>query len=192
MTQLILAPENHTVSHAVVYSSEDGRARLVPLSMTRPVPHGIRLSCSSDKIETMTSPVAVRLVGPASRKRGSRSVAWWPLTSAGSQADKGSVEAGYPVEADEHLPSGTVAVSQQEPVRAADGDVGRVHGLVLADEGYQATHLLVEAKHFFSRKRMAVPVDAVAEFRRAGVRLRWSRAKVRALPPFGGERGSDG
>lgn len=203
MTQLILAPEDHTVSHAVVYSSDDGRARMVPLSMTRPVPQGIRLSCSSDKIETMTSPVAVHLVGPAARTtgtrrgtrraprrrtgRGSRHVAWWPLTSVGARADSGSVEAEYPVEADEHLPSGTVALSQQEPVRAADGDVGRMHGLVLADEGYQATHVIVEVKHLFSRRRMAVPMDAVAEFRRAGVRLRWSRAKVRNLPPFDAE-----
>ncbi|NUR30862.1 MAG: hypothetical protein HOV83_34275 [Catenulispora sp.] len=213
MTQLILAPEDHTVSHAVVYSSEDGRARMVPLSMTRPVPQGIRLSCSADKIETMTSPVAVHLVGPAARKsrsrrgtrrgsgrgsaRGTRHVAWWPLTSVGSRADSGSVEAEYPLEADEHLPTGTVAISQQEPVRAADGDVGRMHGLVLADEGYQATHVIVEVKRLFSRRRMAVPVDAVAEFRRAGVRLRWSRAKVRSQPPFDAEDsgrvgGSDG
>jgi len=194
MTQLVLEPENHTVSHAVVYSSDDGRARLVPLTMAHPGPDGIHLSCSSAKIEAMTSPVAVRLVEPARRRRGSGRVAWWPLRAAragsgsGSGADSGSwaetSSAEYPVEAAERLPVGTVAVSQREPVRAVDGDVGRVHGLVLTDDGYRVTHLLLEAKHFPSRKRRAVPADAVAEFRRATVRLRWTRARVRSLPRF--------
>lgn len=46
MTQLIVAVETLFVSHAVVYSPTDGRARLVPFAMTRPALHGIRLSGS--------------------------------------------------------------------------------------------------------------------------------------------------
>lgn len=161
LAQLIVQPETHAVSHAVVYSADDGHARLVPIALTRPTPDGIALSCSSHAVESMSSPVAVRLVasrrriGPAARTR---------------------------IEADEHLPEGTVPLREKEPVKAVDGDAGRIRGLVIAEDSHEATHFVVEEKRLWNRKRVAVPLQALAKMTHHSVRLQWSRAAIKDLP----------
>ena len=154
LAQLVLQPLTHIVSHAVVYSAEDGRARLVPIALTRRVPRGIQLSCGPGDIEEMTPPVAVRVVVPEQES------------------------AEYRIEAGEDLPAGTVPVWQREPVHATDGDAGRLLGVVFDEDGYVATHFLVEKKRLWSRKRMTVPVEAVSEMTPESIRLRWNRAKI--------------
>lgn len=162
MAQVVLDEETHVASHAVVYSAGDGRSRLVPIEMTRPIPRGIRLSCSARRLAEMESPVAVHGVdSPA-------------VTEPGEQ----------PLEADERLPAGAVAVSQAEPVEAADGAVGRVQALVIAEDCYEVTHLVVEEKHLWSRKRTAVPWHAIAEIDHDVLRLRWTQATVKSQPRF--------
>jgi hypothetical protein len=161
LAQLIVQPETHAVSHAVVYSADDGRARLVPIALTRPVPHGIALSCSSHAVESMSSPVEVRLVAPRRRRRPA---------------------AEYPIEAGEHLPQGTVPVREKEPVEAVDGVAGFLRGLVIDADRHEATDFVVEEKHLWRRKRVAVPLQALAEMTHDSVRLRWKRAAVKRLP----------
>src|ERR1051326_8902224 len=82
MPQLTIDANTHTVSHAVVCSPDDGRSRLVPISMTRPVSGGIRLSCDPDKFERLPSPVAVRLIDPATgRATTGAEIAEWDRKS---------------------------------------------------------------------------------------------------------------
>jgi hypothetical protein len=52
-------------------------------------------------------------------------------------------------------------VRRGEPVRAADGDIGRVQGLLIDSASHQVTHLLREV-HPSGRRDVAIPVSAVA------------------------------
>jgi hypothetical protein len=183
LAQLVLQPETHAVSHVVVYAVDDGRARLVPISLTHRVRRGIRLSCSSDRIEAMASPVEVHLVAPPSG-HGSAKILRWPMAHLRSGTEKESMR--LPIEAGERLAPGSVTVWQKEPVEAADGEVGCVRGLILDEESYDATHLVVEEKHFGMRKRVAIPIEAAAEFRHEFVRMHWTQAAVRGLRKAGG------
>jgi sporulation protein YlmC with PRC-barrel domain len=82
------------------------------------------------------------------------------------------------------VPVGEVEVGKGARVHALDGEIGRVEGFVVDPGDHRVTHVLLQEGHFWGRKKVAIPISAVA---RAddGVRLNITKQQVEDLPPGG-------
>jgi len=59
---------------------------------------------------------------------------------------RGEPEAPQQVTVD-YVPEGEVEVHRELTVRATDGDIGQIQGLVVEPGGHQVTHVLLQAGH---------------------------------------------
>jgi hypothetical protein len=82
---------------------------------------------------------------------------------------------------EDRVPLGEVEVRRGDPVHATDGDIGRGQGLVIDARDHHVTHVLLDEGHLWGKKRVAVPIAAVADVSE-GVRLKLSKDDVRDLP----------
>jgi hypothetical protein len=79
------------------------------------------------------------------------------------------------------VPAGDVAVHGGHHVHATDGDIGKVQGLVIDPASHQVSHFLLQEGHLWGRKRVAIPISAVAGLA-TGLRLNLSKEQVQDLP----------
>jgi uncharacterized protein YrrD len=80
------------------------------------------------------------------------------------------------------LPLGEVSVRRNVPVRATDGEIGKVQGIVIDPSDHHVTHILLQEGHLWGREEVAIPISAVTNFE-SEVRLNISKQNVRDLPP---------
>ena len=92
----------------------------------------------------------------------------------------GSGTAPRRVSAD-RIPAGKAEVRGGEHVHATDGPVGKVRGLTVLTRGRRVTHVLLDEGHLWGKRRVAIPIGAVADFS-DGLRLSLTRDEVRDLP----------
>ena len=82
---------------------------------------------------------------------------------------------------DETVPFGKVDVHGGDTVRASDGEIGHVEGLVIDPGDHAVTHVLLGVGHlFFGRKHVAIPIDAVATVA-AGLEVDLTKQQVHDL-----------
>lgn len=84
----------------------------------------------------------------------------------------------------DRIPEGGVEVRRGEPVYAADGEVGRMQGLIIRLPDGHLSHLLLSGGRLFGRKAAAgtaVPVERARSFG-DGIRLDLTKQQVKALP----------
>lgn len=89
----------------------------------------------------------------------------------------------------DRVPGGEVELRRGDHVRATDGDIGRIRGLLIDREGNGVTHVLLERGHLWGRRQVAIPIAAVEDVAPDGVRIALSKHEVRGLPPAA--RGGD-
>jgi hypothetical protein len=77
-----------------------------------------------------------------------------------------------------------VEVRRGEHVHATDGPIGKVRGLAVVTRGHHVTHILLDEGHLWGKRRVAIPIGAVAGFS-DGVRLSLTRDEARDLPLAG-------
>jgi hypothetical protein len=77
-----------------------------------------------------------------------------------------------------------------EHVRATDGPIGKVRGLIVLNRGHRVAHVLLDEGHLWGQRRVAIPISAVADFS-DGVRLSLARDEVRDLPAAGPAPGEE-
>jgi sporulation protein YlmC with PRC-barrel domain len=82
----------------------------------------------------------------------------------------------------EVVPAGETQVRPGEHVHALDGEIGRVHGLLVDPDDYRVTHVLLREGHLRGRKQVAIPVSAVTGIQ-DGIRLNITKQQVENLPP---------
>jgi len=82
----------------------------------------------------------------------------------------------------DRVPPGEIEVRRGEPVHATDGAIGRVQGLIVDPGDHHVTHVLLDEGHLWGKKRVAIPISAVASVD-DGVRLKITKDDVRDLPP---------
>jgi hypothetical protein len=75
-------------------------------------------------------------------------------------------------------------------VHATDGPIGKVQGLTVLNRGRRVTHVLLDEDHLWGKRRVAIPISAVADFS-DGVRLSLAQDAVRDLPPAGAAPGAE-
>ncbi|MCA1217505.1 PRC-barrel domain-containing protein [Streptomyces sp. 8L] len=186
--RVVIDPIARCVTHLVV-APGGGEERLVPVSLLDSEADGIELSCGRDEFEALESaeedlflPGGANDLGydPAETMR-------WPYFGPGIALAGGMNplpltlgEAGVPT-ARERVPAGEVQIRRGDPVRASDGEAGRVHGLVVDDGDHTVTHVLLGEGHLWGRKTVAVPI---ADVERAGatIRVNYSKDQLKDLP----------
>ena len=80
------------------------------------------------------------------------------------------------------VPLGEVEVRRGQPVRATDGDIGHVQGLVIDPGSRHVSHVLLQEGHLWGRKEVAIPISAVASTA-DGIQLKITKQEVEDLPP---------
>jgi hypothetical protein len=81
----------------------------------------------------------------------------------------------------DRVPAGEVEVRRGDHVHATDGPIGRVQGLVVNPVDHHVTHVLLDEGHLWGKKRVAIPIGAVAGVE-GGVQLSLTKDEVRDLP----------
>ena len=162
---VVVDPAARAITHLVV--GRDYQDQLVPLALVEAADGGIRLRCTIAEFasldpadKTVRQPSGLGDVPDLSRGTG------WP-----------------PVITWDTLPFGEVAVRGGEHVRASDGDIGQIQGLVMDPGSRQVTHVLLREGHVFGRKVVAIPIGAVTEVNENDIQLNITKQQVKDLPP---------
>ena len=79
------------------------------------------------------------------------------------------------------VPAGEVTVRRGEQVRASDGDIGRVEGLVIDTVTHYVTHVLLQEGHRWGRKDVAIPIRAVTRVGKV-IELNMTKRELGELP----------
>jgi hypothetical protein len=188
LRSVVVDPVERTVSHLVVHTWTEGRTgHLVPVGLADAAAGVLQLRCSRSELHDLPEaqerdyllgdeeswPDAP--IGPGSEPY------YWGVT-AGSPGLGGLRARTGPVAVTRNaLPAGELELHRGEPVRAADGDMGELSGLVL-DADDRVTHLLVASGPLFGRTHAAVPVARVARLD-GDITIDLSWDAIRKLPP---------
>jgi|SRR4051812_39052863 hypothetical protein len=171
--RLIIDPTSRALTHLVI-GKDVHSARLVPISLVDTADaDGVRLICSTAEFDRLEPAEATEIIQapPATGSMPSNSGA---LGGYGSRSKTETVT--Y-----DRVPAGEVQLKAGERVHAADGDIGRVKGLVAAPDNHVTAILLTEG-HLWTRKEVAVPIRNVVDAT-FGVQVDLTRDEVKDLPP---------
>jgi uncharacterized protein YrrD len=155
-----------TVTHLAVEPKHlQGRARLVPLDLVDPTTDEIRLRCTRAEFDALDL---------------AEETEFFPGSGPGlSAAALGTV---LPTVTHDTVPVGEVTVHRGVHVHATNGEIGRVHALVIDSRDHQVASVLLQEGHLWGRKEVAIPIAAVASFD-DGIRLNITKQEVEDLPP---------
>jgi hypothetical protein len=184
LQRVVVDPVAQALTHLVVEAKHGSDAgRLVPIVLASSTDGRIRLSCTPEEFDRLELAEATDFVAgaPGEWDYDQKSLLSWPFYGLGA-ATPGE-PAGPQMVTYDRVPVGEVQVRRGEPVHAADGDIGRVQGLVIDPADHGVTHILLDEGHLWGKKRVAVPIGAVTAVDGTGVRLRFTKDDVRDLPP---------
>ena len=181
VSRVVVDPVAHAVTHLVVEPEHrHGLGRLVPLDLFDVVAGGIRLRCTLAEFNKLDLGKETQFLPGADRwgDYSAGQVLTWPYYNLGARRIGGSAPRAAAYDA---VPLGEVPARRGEHVRATDGLIGRVQGLVIDPDRHQVTHVLLQEGHLWGGKEVAIPIGAVAEFN-DGLRLRIAKQDVHDLP----------
>lgn len=189
VSRVVIDPVARAVTHLVIEPRHhQGLGRLVPLDLVDASTGEIRLRCTTAEFAELDPAEETQFVPGSSgyAAYGPGEVVSWPyygLVGPGMSAgmDPGLVNVSLTVTYDT-IPLGEVAVRRGEPVHATDGDIGRVHGLVIDPRNHHVTHVLLREGHLWGRKEVAIPIGTVTSVD-GGIRLGITKHEVANLPP---------
>ncbi len=183
VTRVVVDPIAQTVTHLVVEPKHrQGLGRLVPLDLVDLSTGEVQLACTTAEVEKLDPAEEIHFlpgsVGYSGYSAGQ--VLSWPYFGG-----------NFPVPiVNDTLPLGDVAVRRGESVRATDGHIGRVQGLVINPRDHHVTHVLLEEGHPWARKEVAIPIGAVV-VDQDGVSVNLTKQEVHDLPPVDVEHGGE-
>ena len=141
--RVIVNPVAREVTHLVVEpKGRLGLARLVPLDLVDDSAGEISLRCTLAEFAQLESAEETQFI-PGSQgyaAYGPEQVLVWPyygLGGAGAVTDAAALQGTSQTVTYDAIPLGEVEVRRGDAVQATDGDIGRVHGLVV-DPGHRA------------------------------------------------------
>lgn len=198
LTRVIIDPLARTLTHLVVRPGPQlGPARLVPVALVASAdPDTIALRCDGAEFQRLESAVTTAFFPAARDEFGypAAQVGLLPYYPLGSGIGMGApiipsagrldrLDRLEPEEiAYERVPLGGLQVRRGDRVHAADGDIGRVQGLVVDPRDSQVTHVLLQEGHLWGRKEVSIPIGAVT-CTPEGIEVRLTKDDVRDLPP---------
>jgi sporulation protein YlmC with PRC-barrel domain len=194
VTRVIVDPIAESVTHLVVEPEHRrGLGRLVPLSLVDATDGQIQLRRTKAEFEKLDPAEETHFIPGSSGYAGygPGEVGYWPYFGAGMGTGVGGLDRGLTgfgggtVEetiTSDTVPTGETDVRRGDQVRATDGDIGRVKGLVIDRGSRHVTHVLLQEGHLWGRKEVAIPISAVTSTS-DGIRLNISKQEVQDLPP---------
>lgn len=191
---VVVDPVARTLTHLVVEPKHrQGLGRLVPIDLVDAADAEIRLRCSATEFDALEGAEETHFLPETGQGMGyedGQALAW-PYYGLGGTVGGmgmgaigvgGAAMAGPQLVVDDRVPAGEVAVRRGESVHATDGDIGRVHGLVIDSKDHHVTHVLLEDGHLWGKREIAIPFRAVKDVTTAGVHLNLTKSEVRDLP----------
>jgi hypothetical protein len=192
LTRVIIDPVGRTLTHIVVEPHNQNLGRLVPLDLVESTtPEQIDLACSLKEFDGLDPSIDTDYFpmddsyapyfGGYARGYG---YGWgdayfWPYYGYGGLGygwGWGPKATSY-----EATPRGEVTIRRGDPVRATDGEIGKVAGLVIGTPAGEVTHVLLQEGHLWGKKDVAIPIRAVN--RVAGVvEVSLSKHQLEELP----------
>jgi sporulation protein YlmC with PRC-barrel domain len=206
LKRVVIDPAARAVTHLVVEPKyRKGHGRLVPLELVDDTTSEIRLRCTKAEFGKL-DPAEETDFRPGSAYPGDPGYgseqglgAQYPLglslqapfyelnrdlgdgTGVSSSAGPGRGHTMREITYDS-VPAGEVEVRRGEHVRATDGEIGRVAGLVIDPGNHEVTHVLLQEGHLWGSKEVTIPIGAVTGVE-DGVQLSLTKKQVEELPP---------
>lgn len=175
VTQVVLDPIDDKVTHIVVEPEHrQGIGRLVPIDAATGHGGEVDLRYTKAQFDELPRAEEIRFLPGTVGYPGyePKQLLMWPHFGT---------DTTEPIVADT-LPAGEVPVQRGETVHAIDGQIGIVDGVIVDRRSRHVTHIVLKEGHFFGRKDVAIPIDAVREVNTDGIRLSMSRRDVQGLP----------
>jgi sporulation protein YlmC with PRC-barrel domain len=189
LSRVIVDPVAQALTHLVI-DQKHGRehGRLVPLDLVESAAGEIRLRCTKAEFEDLDAAEDTQFL-PAMNDYdgyGPGQIGFMPYYGLGGGMIVPGVTPGGPeitpqVITTDTVPLGEVEVRRGEAVRATDGDIGHVQGLVIDPGSRHVTHVLLQEGHLWGRKEVAIPISAVASTV-DGILLKITKQDVQDLP----------
>ncbi len=171
VSRVLVDPASRVVTHVVVGSKDPMRlGRLVPVDLLDTSAGEIHLRCTGEELEQLAQAEETQFLP------GSLMTGYGPEQAFGLLQTVSRVVTYYTV------PDGEVAVRRGDNVQATDGDIGRVHGLLIDPCDHRVTHVLSLEHQALGEKIAAIPIAAVIGVDQ-GIRLSITRKEVQDLPP---------
>jgi sporulation protein YlmC with PRC-barrel domain len=185
VTRVVVDPVARAVTHLVVEPAHrQGLGRLVPLSLVEATAADVLLSCTNAEFERLEAAEETHFVPGADgyQDYGQEQAFFWPYVTLGSSGViAAAVPDGPQTVTYDTVPLGEVEVRRGQHVHASDGEIGRVHGLVIDPRNHHVSHVLLAEGHLWGRKDVAIPIGAVTSVDH-GIRLSMTKQDVQDLP----------
>lgn len=182
--RVVVDPVARTVTHLVVEPTHrSGLGRLVPLDMVEAGGVEVRLRCTLDEFDALPHAEETDFLPGGSGQEAYQAYEayYWPYFGLAGGADTPIGNASGVVTRD-LLPPGEVGVRRGDRVHAADGEIGKVEGLVIEPESGHVTHVLLQEGHLWGRKQVAIPIGAVTRMEE-GISVSLTKHEIEELPP---------
>jgi sporulation protein YlmC with PRC-barrel domain len=186
VTRVVVDPVARTVTHLVVRPKHAHTLdRLIPLDLVEGTTDGgVQVRCSVAEFDKLDVAEEVHFMP------GSDTVAGYSpeqtlqlpyIAMRGGFLGPLPSQSGAKVTS-ETVPAGEVDVRRGDTVRATDGEVGLVEGLIIDPSDHQVTHVLLQEGHLWGRKQVAIPFGVVTKVD-AGVDVSLTKQELHDLPP---------
>jgi sporulation protein YlmC with PRC-barrel domain len=191
LRRIVVDPVARKLTHLVVAPRlRPEHGRLVPVDLVESAdPESVRLHCDRARFEALDEAEEKEFLPGAdgSWQYTQEDMLSWPYYGL-ADADRDEGVDNPQVVTQDRVPEGEAQVRRGDRVQATDGEVGRVHGLVVEPKDHRVTHLLLEEGHLWGEREIAIPVSAVAGVD-DGVSLTLTKDQVRDLPQVAVDRG---
>jgi|tagenome__1003787_1003787.scaffolds.fasta_scaffold19683784_1 hypothetical protein len=184
LRRVVLDPDRRTATHLVVERHRNGDGRLVPLDLVESTDPDIRLRCSHSAFDQLEP--AEHLWFPGMNPDDPVGSALLTTPYYGVDPGAASVLGDFGGNLDQPyvedtVPDGDVEVGRHDEVRATDGHLGSICGVVVEPDGYALTHVLAREGHLWRKHEVAVPVGVVDTID-VGVTLTISKDEAGRIP----------
>lgn len=177
-TSLIINPVNERITHLVVAEKTfPNIEHLVPVdTILESSPNSIQLRCSRTDLSAMDTFEETNFI-EAGKLEASLpySVPYevWPYAMY--------EHVPMPLE-HERIPIGEIAIRRGTPVKATDGNAGKVDEFLVDPEDDVITHLVLREGHLWGQKDVTIPVSEIDKITEEAVYLKLDKKAIESLP----------
>jgi sporulation protein YlmC with PRC-barrel domain len=177
-TSLVINPINERITHLIVAETKfPNIERLVPVDkILASSPNSIQLRCSQTDLSNMDSFEETDFI-EAGQLEGSlpydAPYEVWPYAMYEAMP--------LPFE-HENIPAWEVIIRRGTPVKATDGEVGKVDEFLVNPENNVITHLILREGHLWGQKDVTIPVSEIEKITKEAVNLKLDKKKIESLP----------
>jgi sporulation protein YlmC with PRC-barrel domain len=183
-TNIVINPVNDRITHLVVAEKAyPNIERLVPVDkILASSPNSIQLRCDQADLASMESFEETDFIDAGQLESSlPYNVPYqvWPY----------AMYEAVPMPFEhEHIPAGEVVIRRGTPVKAMDGDVGKVDEFLIDPENDIITHLVLREGHLWGKRDVTIPVSEIEKIAEEAVYLKLDKNAIESLPTVPAKR----